>query len=325
VQWLVRARDTKSPSRNERAIFELRVPPVDENTNRPAEVSDGRYELPIFTEPKRLVVRALNGRSGNSAAQSERNISLMGLDLQNQGDETSSNIVVNNLSFTVRNSDGDLVAPNSVLAAIRALSYNNPARVFGEMSALSEVNPLSLAFGAQLEIVKAASRDSIEIVVDLAANISNSGFYVSLDDSTSISAIDEDSGKPVEIMDSEGRTGLAFEVRSRLASIIEAEFEKSFLNYPNPFGGPDRPETKFVYYLDEDSDVDLRIYSLLGELVWQASFKPTDPQGRGTGTDRPEIVWDGKNSDKKKVLNGVYIAVLKTIKGTATRKVAFIK
>jgi len=325
VQWLVRARDSQSASLDERIVFELRVKPADENTNRTALVSRDLFELPILTEPKRLVVRALSGRSGNSVAQGERNISLMGLDFQNQSDATSSNIVVNSLSFTVRNHDGELAPPNGVLAAIRAQGYNNPARLIGEITAVPETNPLVLSFSSQPEIVNAGARDSIEIVVDLAENISNKGFYVSMEDSAAIDAIDEASAKPVEIMDSEGRTGLAFEVRSELASLIEAAFEKSFVNFPNPFGGAGREETKFVYYLDQDSDVELKIYSLLGELVWQVSYKSTDPQGRGTGTDRPEIVWDGTNSDKKKVLNGVYIAVLKTVKGTATRKVAFIK
>jgi hypothetical protein len=325
VQWVVQARDTKSPSRNERIIFELRVPPVDENTNRPAKVRDGRYELPIYTEPERLVVRALEGRGGNSAAQGERDVSLMGLDFQNQSDGTSSNIVVTDLRFMVRNSEGEPAPPNSVLAAIRAGAYNNPPRLLGELTAMPETNPFILSFGSEAEIVNAGARDSIEIIVDLAENISTGGFYISLEDSGAINAINEDSRKPVEIMDSEGRTGLAFEVRSGLASIIEAEYEKSFVNFPNPFGAPGREKTKFVYYLDEDSEVELRIYSLLGELVWQASFKSTDLQGQGTGTHYAQIEWDGLNSDKQQVLNGVYIAVLKTGKGTATRKVAYIK
>ena len=68
--------------------------------------------------------------------------------------------------------------------------------------------------------------------------------------------------------------------------IIEADFKKSFFNYPNPFGDVDRPETYFVYYLEQDSDVRIQIYTLIGEKVWSRSYSKNDLQGRKGGVKR---------------------------------------
>jgi hypothetical protein len=99
----------------------------------------------------------------------------------------------------------------------------------------------------------------------------------------------------------------------------------TFSNFPNPFGGPDpKDKTTLYYYLRNDTDVNIRIYSLLGELVWQRAFKATDGQGRAGA--HSEVTWDAKNGDGQFVLNGVYIAYLATGDGQrATRKIAVMK
>jgi len=104
-----------------------------------------------------------------------------------------------------------------------------------------------------------------------------------------------------------------------------ADTSLTFSNYPNPFGSPSRGETTTLYYyLRTDAEVQISIYSLLGELVWQRIFEATDPQGRvGAHTD---VAWDATNMTGDKVLNGVYIAYLKTGDGQqATRKIAVMK
>jgi hypothetical protein len=104
-----------------------------------------------------------------------------------------------------------------------------------------------------------------------------------------------------------------------------ADTSLTFSNYPNPFGSPARGEmTTLYYFLRQDTDVHIRIYSLLGELVWQRLFKSTDPQGRyGVHED---LTWNATNANGEPVLNGVYIAHLNTGDGQqATRKIAVVK
>ena len=114
---------------------------------------------------------------------------------------------------------------------------------------------------------------------------------------------------------------------------MEADLKESFCNYPNPFGSSDAPVTKIVYYLKNNVDVDLKIYSLIGELVTSKSYSQYELEGQAGmhdenyfGTGGPPIYWDGRNDDGHQVLNGVYIALFSTSEGeTVTTKIAVIK
>jgi len=122
-----------------------------------------------------------------------------------------------------------------------------------------------------------------------------------------------------------GQNISVLDIKSNSTVVIESDFDKAFRNFPNPFGVPARPLTKFIYYLDQDSDVSVRIYTLIGELVWSSSYSASDPQGK-RGTHEGDIFWDGRNEKGYKVLNGVYIARISTGYGkSALTKIAVIK
>ena len=70
--------------------------------------------------------------------------------------------------------------------------------------------------------------------------------------------------------------------------------------------------------------MEFRIFTLLGELVYEATYDANAPQGQA-GAHTKDLFWDGYNGDGKMVLNGVYVAVLKTATGTVTTKVAVAK
>ena len=76
--------------------------------------------------------------------------------------------------------------------------------------------------------------------------------------------------------------------------------------------------------MERPGDVQLRIFTLLGELVYSAD------RSLDQGLFYDEISWDGHNDAGRLVLNGVYIAILKvSYSGGETKiyktKVAFIK
>jgi len=99
----------------------------------------------------------------------------------------------------------------------------------------------------------------------------------------------------------------------------------SFLNYPNPFGSADKPITTITYYLKQDTDVDIKIYTLIGELVLSRSYTKNDAEGK-EGTHDGDVTWDARNGQGYKVLNGVYIIYLNTGFGeSVTTKAAVIK
>ena len=172
--------------------------------------------------------------------------------------------------------------------------------------------------------------------VDVAENAVILDFQVAVDTVAAFDLIDMYSGfRPIfKGPDGEEINVISFD--SGISVVIEEDFEVAFLNYPNPFGTNGRERTKFVYYLEQDTDVELQLFTLTGALVWSQKFSAIDPEGLkgmhedgyyGSGGEGgPPIWWDGKNASGDRVLNGVYIAVLTTGSGQqTTTKVAVLK
>jgi hypothetical protein len=80
--------------------------------------------------------------------------------------------------------------------------------------------------------------------------------------------------------------------------------------------------TSFIFAAENSGEAEIRIYTLLGGLVW-SSGKVAIPSG-GQLYDGL-ITWNGKNNADNQVLNGVYIAILKIDGKTFKTKVAFVK
>jgi flagellar hook assembly protein FlgD len=68
-------------------------------------------------------------------------------------------------------------------------------------------------------------------------------------------------------------------------------------NNPNPFGGDG---TYIVYWLAVDAKVEIKVYTVAGEIV-----RTLDPVDKPAGNN--EEFWDGKNSAGAKVASGVFI------------------
>jgi hypothetical protein len=73
--------------------------------------------------------------------------------------------------------------------------------------------------------------------------------------------------------------------------------------YPNPFN-PNKQNITVQYYLEDDSDVAIAIYDLLGNLVktWEI---PSGDMNARTGLN--QLSWDGRNGSGDIVANGGYI------------------
>ena len=109
-----------------------------------------------------------------------------------------------------------------------------------------------------------------------------------------------------------------------VVSLTDPELEASFFNYPNPFGQNGRATTFLNYNLAQASNVTIRIYTLLGELVKTYQFQATDAAG-AVGDHFDDVSWDGTNEKGQTVLNGVYVAVLITDSGKAMTKIAIAR
>jgi hypothetical protein len=115
---------------------------------------------------------------------------------------------------------------------------------------------------------------------------------------------------------------------SAATTSIPGEVISSVSNYPNPVDtrkGGEEAKTSIVYVLNQDAEVGITIYDLLGYEVMAWNFSAGSEGGR-KGANR--ILWDGSNGMGDKVGKGGYIAQIrvKSDKGlvTAIRKIGVI-
>jgi hypothetical protein len=85
-------------------------------------------------------------------------------------------------------------------------------------------------------------------------------------------------------------------------------------NYPNPFN----PQTNIVYFLPAYARVKLTVYNLKGEKI----RKLIDGfQSKGS----KKVIWDGKDSQGKKVSSGIYFCELQANQACETMKMILLK
>ena len=90
-------------------------------------------------------------------------------------------------------------------------------------------------------------------------------------------------------------------------------------NYPNPFN----PETWIPYRLSTDTNVEIMIYSVSGQLVRRLDL---GYKSEGSYTQTSESAyWDGRNEVGEEVSSGVYFYTIKAGDYTATRKMLMQK
>tara|TARA_B100000315_G_scaffold161453_1_gene149918 strand:- start:4222 stop:4485 length:264 start_codon:yes stop_codon:yes gene_type:complete len=85
-------------------------------------------------------------------------------------------------------------------------------------------------------------------------------------------------------------------------------------NYPNPFNSG----TTISYTLPEKSDVQIIIYSLLGQPV-RTLVNSNTHSGFHT------VNWDGKDNSGDTVSGGIYLYRIRTANFTAVRKMLLLK
>jgi hypothetical protein len=184
-------------------------------------------------------------------------------------------------------------------------------------------NPLQIDF-AQVDSIEGEESKKLAVIAMFRQGESSRSFRTILNN---VDAYDDKPDYLVSIVDEEGRSidGNP-NFLSDIFSIISTDPEKTFGNFPNPFGRPPNETTEIRFVLNSTSDVTLRIFSLAGELVksnWNQNLSDLP------GGEIYYIVWDGKNDEGDTVLNGVYICVIEINgadgKKTYTTKIAYIK
>ncbi len=89
---------------------------------------------------------------------------------------------------------------------------------------------------------------------------------------------------------------------------------KLYPNYPNPFNAT----TRICYEISRASDVQIRIYNLLGKVVKTMVNSHQSP-------GEYELNWDGKDDQNRLVAGGIFILELKTERFVEREKITFLK
>lgn len=331
ARWIIQAPLSALSTKN----FRVKINdwPNDENSNTTAAHPNSERVIPVATEEKSVVISKRANISPPSISKGEPNVPILGLIFRNSGSASSNKLLLKGMKLKLKNRHGEVIQnPAGVISRIAAVHANQPNLIYGQLNSIPSAELIDLQF-TRNDTIFPLVPDSLNLVVDIAPEASILNFQVSIDTTTAFNLVDQYSGRAPLFKNIDGTELSQIDIASDLSVVLEADLEKSFLNYPNPFGRNGYERTKFVYYLDEDADVELRIFTLLGELVWSQKFQSSDPEGQAGmhednyfGSGGPPIWWNGENNEGHRILNGVYIAVLNTSKGgQATTKVAVIK
>ena len=110
-------------------------------------------------------------------------------------------------------------------------------------------------------------------------------------------------------------------------SVVSNDPSEAFVTYPNPFGQAPYESAKIRFLLQARSNVRILIFTLQGELVrshWNFNLNGLPP-----ALYDGNVVWDGKNDQGERVLNGVYLCAIEIDSAGKTQryitKIAYIK
>lgn len=101
--------------------------------------------------------------------------------------------------------------------------------------------------------------------------------------------------------------------------------KKIIKNYPNPFIAG-KETTQIEYYLEKESDVEIKIYNVYGKVLWTKKINKGEDGAREGGNT---VIWDGKSDNGYVIGSGIYLLKIKVKNSdetyTVERKIAIKK
>ncbi len=289
---------------------------VDLYSEQPAQiVGDSTATIQVRTLAAIVYFSSYAVNANTSAMKGGNSVPLLGLRFLNPGLDASSRFLLNVIKLSLRDSKGNDIAPNSVISRIAAVPHGDYSNPYIEVSSAPAGNPITLDFTAgRVDTLFGNRPDSVDIIIDILPQTTVIDILAAIDSSANIRVFNPESQQSVSLVDSLGNFNEVLSLLSDFRVLVEGDFSESFGNYPNPFGLPDRTTTTFIYNLEENTDVDIKIYSMIGELVWSRFYPAGDPRAR-KGHHEGEIFWNGRNDNGREVLNGMYFARITTGSG----------
>jgi hypothetical protein len=349
ITWRFRAPDTVINASN--FSFSITQAPLDTNSQLPAFVAgdNGARSFALSVTQENLVITNITdpvldtlGIENNNFIEGSQNVPLMVFTAEYPGsasDTTTIKMDGVRLKFLEPIDDQEM-NPDRVVSLIESITISNmqylvdsvatdfakPARRFiTYMVPDTMQNPVDIRWNPP-NVFLADSTDTVVVMVSFRPGAQHQSFRMALenvraydvDPDLTLTAVDEDLNPlPKSTL-----------LTTAKISVIPEDPEEAFITYPNPFGkNQDYANIKFI--LETGGDVEIRIFTLVGELVWTKIVQGETP-GIHDGAWDSKYQWDGKNDKGYTVLNGVYLCVLRLKEqggGTKmyTKKIAYIK
>jgi len=334
LRFIVRA-----PREDQTALFDFRFVdlPRDKNSQDPVIVNSdsGSVSLPISVVEKKVTVIMDNDYEKTNFTRGEGQHLMMAFEISNAGFLDPLTVNGLGIKFIARSDTASLLdnAVIDIFDKILILDYeeyaagsekisNITSYVEFEVTETNVRNPLQIDFD-EVGLLNGNESMKLAVVAMFRSGESSRSFRAILNN---VDAYDDSPEHLVSIIDGEGRAiENSPDMMTQVLSILSEDQEKTFGNFPNPFGRSPNQTTEIRFLINSPSDVTLRLFSLAGELVksaWNTNLTNLQP-------DVYYLVWDGKNDEGDTVLNGVYICVIeiRSSEGskTFTTKIAYIK
>ncbi len=187
--------------------------------------------------------------------------------------------------------------------------------------------PFPVGFNAT-DVIEPDEEKTYVIMVKFNDRATSRSFQTALSGVNAFDVPDVDPIIPVKIVDENGVsiTGNPLKI-DRSFSVVSNDPKEAFVTYPNPFGQAPNEQAKIRFLLQSTANVRILIFTLQGELVrsrWNFNLN-----GLPAGLYDGSVIWDGRNDNGERVLNGVYLCAIE-INGQGNQqrfitKMAYIK
>jgi hypothetical protein len=275
--------------------------PYDSNTNMPAFVTNGSSEVSIVIRNllPQLIFNPANIYDGSAVRGQPFN--LMSFNLRNQDNGGTYSIDLTEIAFRIpTNPSNDLSSAFSAINILASGVIINYSSVSGDTVMFDFENALNIPPDASIDL-------SLMVTPANNATISDFSGFISGD---MIQGVIFDEGVLVDSLNAVDNSGENFEFQTNPVALLEGSFSGSISSYPNPFN-PRIEQATIGYFLTVDSDIEVKLFTLLGELVWSREISQNDALGtQGLHTGSSALKWDGKNDNGSEVRSGVYICLV---------------
>ncbi len=276
--------------------------PFDENTNAPAFMINDSSSVNITIREllPEIVIEVTDLYRGS--AVKGQDLDFMTFRLRNRDRGGSFSVGISSIEFNAElNPSGEVDDVFSEVSLFSDSIQHIPDLISADTVGFVFDDIIVLEPGESVEFV-------LRLVISPNAGINDFRIHLNTDN---INGFVMEEGVPTVPLVAVSSRGEQEIITSNYTVLLEQDFSLSVSSYPNPFN-PRTEQARIGYYLDEDSDLEVKIFTLLGELVWSKSITASDPLGRaGLHTDNTAVLWDGKNDASKEVRSGVYICLIK--------------